>query len=175
MNDKSKVVVINGNAGAGKDEFVKCCEELIGKDYVFNYSTIDTVKFIATMLGWDGNKDEHGRQCLHDLKEYIVNHFNYPFCEIDDFFKFEPMGNYDIIFVHSREPEEIKKIVEKYNAITLLIRRDGITIPNNPADMNVEMYDYDYIINNNGTREDLKEKAWDFLEYILGKDKWDEL
>ena len=78
-----------------------------------------------------------------------------------------------LVFVHCREPEEIAKFVREMNAITLLIRREAIenNEQSNHADAEVFNYDYDYIIENNGTLEDLEESAITFLREIYqGKD-----
>ena len=50
------------------------------------------------------------------------------------------------IFIHCREPEEIKKFVERNDAITVFVKRPGNNqeIYNNHADANVEKYLYDY-------------------------------
>ena len=55
----------------------------------------------------------------------------------------------EIMFIHIREPEEIKRAVNSFNAKTLLIKRDGQEIiKTNYSDANVENYNYDYIIEN---------------------------
>ena len=55
----------------------------------------------------------------------------------------------EIMFIHIREPEEIKKVVDKFSCKTLLIKRDGTQkIISNDSDKNVENYSYDYVINN---------------------------
>ncbi len=45
---KKQIVVINGTSGSGKDTFVEFCQKY-GK--VKNFSSIDRVKEIATMIG----------------------------------------------------------------------------------------------------------------------------
>lgn len=63
-------------------------------------------------------------------------------------------------FFHIREPEEIlsfKNIIEKTptKIFTILIERKTSEKFSNDADKNVENFQYDYIIENNGT-------LWDF-------------
>lgn len=53
-----------------------------------------------------------------------------------------------------REPEEIQRYVDYLDAITVLVDRNG-HIPNNHADQNVYDFDYDVIIHNDDTLEDL--------------------
>lgn len=84
------------------------------------------------------------------LKDYDVDDFN------------------SIIFIHCREPKEIQKFVERKGAITLFITRPEINpIQTNDADANVCNYSYDYYISNDGTIDDLKEKAQEFLHKIF--------
>ena len=69
-----KIIVINGTGGAGKDTFVDVLKsKSYVKDYfIYNYSTIDRIKTIAEQCGWDGKKDEKGRQLLSDLKDAFI-------------------------------------------------------------------------------------------------------
>ena len=71
------------------------------------------------------------------------------------------------MFVHIREIEEIKKIKALLNAKTLLITSSRVAkITTNSSDANVEEYDYDYHIKNDGTLEELKEQAKEFVENL---------
>lgn len=70
-----------------------------------------------------------------------------------------------------REPEEIDKFVKKYNAITVLVSRkekDNVSHLS-WVDMNTWDYKYDYIIDNNGSLEDLYQSAVTFLEQLKGE------
>ena len=69
-----------------------------------------------------------------------------------------------VLFLHIREPEEIARAVKEFGAKTILIVRPIKQIVSNIADKGVYDYQYDFVINNNGTIEDLKEKAKDFLQ-----------
>lgn len=75
-------------------------------------------------------------------------------------------------------PEEISRAVETFGAETILIRNPGVRkIVSNHADANVERYKYDYIIENDGTLEQLERVAKLFIcdvicgEHIPEKDK----
>ena len=64
-----------------------------------------------------------------------------------------------IMFIHIRETSEIEKVKKLLNAKTLLITSKRVKkILTNASDANVEQYDYDYHIVNDGTLEELKEK-----------------
>ena len=169
MNKKYKqIFIINGSGGSGKDTFVslvrECMEEELNQNnLVDNFSSVDKVKEIAKIIGWDGKKTEKDRKFLSDLKLLCTEYNNMPFKSMQE--KVEEFKNDDaeFLFLHIREPEEIEKAKKVFNAETILIIRDNIKqITSNMADKNVRDYDYDIIIYNNGTFKELKSKAVDF-------------
>lgn len=89
-----------------------------------------------------------------------------------DLFNFElstwGIDKYGVIFVMCREPKEIHKFVDRLGAKTLCIRRAEAENAemSNHADKEVLNYNYDYYIDNNGTLEELEQKAKDFLTLI---------
>jgi dephospho-CoA kinase len=165
-----KVIIINGSGGSGKDLFVK----LVSNIYIdcINLSTVDKIKEIAkNNFGWKGEKTNKSRKFLSDIKRVWKEYNDGPFNDIINKIKTyeESNNNKDIIyFVHSREPKEIKNFVNYYKdkCVTLLIKRENIDIPNNDSDINVEKYNYDYIIKNNSSIEKLQKKALKFLKKI---------
>ena len=67
-----------------------------------------------------------------------------------------------------REPEEIIRAVKEFDAKTILVVRDTVKyITSNMADKNVFNYDYDYVIQNNGTITDLKQKAKELIDEVI--------
>lgn len=185
LDSNITLIVINGHPEAGKDTFVKMFAEVAGEDNVLNVSTIDYVKSIAIKCGWDGSKTPENRKFLSDLKDVLSQWGDVPYKQVmssidywlaarsvrmthnlgADYMWKAPRG---FIFIHCREPEEIKKFVERNDAITVFVKRPGNNqeIYNNHADANVEKYLYDYIINNNGTLEALSELAKDFYNLL---------
>lgn len=169
-----QVVVINGKPTVGKDSFVELCQKHLL--WCLNVSTVDCVKDLARWCGWDGTKDDRNRKFLSDLKDLLTNWDNVPFkkvCEaIESFEKKALLHDFpteDVLcFVHCREPQEIQKFVDKYNAITLLIRRDSAehAKASNHADESVLDYGYDFVVNNNSTLEKLEEMAIFFLKEL---------
>ena len=70
-----------------------------------------------------------------------------------------------MLFLHIREPNEIQRAKEKFNAKTILITRNSVKhITSNMADRNVFNYDYDLIINNDGSLDEFDTKANDFVK-----------
>lgn len=158
-----KLFIINGIGGSGKDTFV----EMIINNYnkkIINVTSSDEIKRVGKILGWNGEKDEKGRKFLADLMQLVRNYndgiFNY-WCE------FIGNNSNNIIFLHVREPIEINKYVKKFNCKTILVKRPNIIIPNNKSDMGVNDYDYDIIIDNVGSLEDLRNKVINFISQQL--------
>ena len=72
-----------------------------------------------------------------------------------------------VVFIHVREPKEIERLKIALNANTLLIKNDNIMSEfGNHADDMVENYEYDYVITNNGTLQDLEKSAKIFVDFI---------
>ena len=160
---EKQIIIINGTGGSGKDTFVEYCMKYAK---VVNFSSIDKVKEIATLIGWDGKKTEKDRKFLSDLKKLTTDYNDMAFNSIiDTVSDFEESDN-EILFVHIREPEEIHRAKISFNAKTLLVKRVGLSnITTNYSDANVDNYDYDYIIENT-TLEDLDNKANIFVNNL---------
>jgi hypothetical protein len=174
-----KIVVINGKAGTGKDTFVMMCQDVLGASRVLNISTVDFVKEVALFCGWNGSKTPKNRKFLSDLKDLLTEWEDIPFmkvcdtirnwsCELDEFEGYEAWCN-SVVFIHCREPKEIKKLIEEFDAISLLIRRDAAESVEqmNHADNEVLNYEYDYTMPNNGSLSELRARAEEFLRGCL--------
>ncbi len=46
---EKQIIIINGTGGSGKDTFVEFCSKY---GSIMNFSSIDKVKEIATLIGW---------------------------------------------------------------------------------------------------------------------------
>jgi guanylate kinase len=162
---KKQIIVINGSGGVGKDTFVDYCRIYAN---ILNISSVDKIKEAARILGWNGGKTESDRKFLSDLKllssEYNDYSYQYIKSHIDKFKMDKSLGT---IFIHVREPEEIERIKQEFGAITLLIvNPNKQEIKTNMADANVMNYKYDYVIVNDGTLEDLENRAIEFIKHI---------
>lgn len=143
-------VIINGIGESGKDTLVK----IIGKYYkIRNESSIDPIKNIAKIGGWNGKKDERSRKLLSDLKKLFIEYNDLPteyiVKQYDDFMKHEDQ---EIMFAHVREGAEIEKLknrIDKCPCITLLITNNRSPKSlGNSSDDRVEDYKYDYVYHN---------------------------
>ena len=169
-----KYFIINGRPRSGKDTFVNFCLEELGA-FGKLISTVDFVKKIATECGWDGTKDLKNRKFLSDLKDLLTNWGDVPYkktLQEIDMFKFDldcwNVPDKGVVFIMCREPKEIERFERELNAKSLLIRRASVEFEqqSNHADSEVLNHKYDYIIENNGTIDELKEKAKEFLKNL---------
>lgn len=186
---RTKVVIINGKPQSGKDTFCKYAQGYCDDDESANtliISSVDPLKEMLTQLGWDGTKTDKIRDMLMDMKQLWVQNQDGPtmflFNNILEFHK-ACTGEDNIVFVHIREPEEIKKLV---NALTgfesmgidvislLVIRKDGEDTPNQPAETRrsddealINSYEYDVTINNDEDLIKLQELAAEFVDKLL--------
>lgn len=165
------IVVVNGRPCSGKTTFEKLCMEEL--TYADIYSTIDFVKKIATECGWDGEKTDRNRKFLSDLKDLLTDWADVPYesvlkkkASIEQELKSYYLDDIDyILFVDSREPEEIDRFEKLLDAVSVVVRRPEVESEptSNHADENVLRHIYNYTIWNDGTIEDLKNKVISFI------------
>ena len=75
-----------------------------------------------------------------------------------------------LLLIDIREPEEIQRAAEVFDAITVFIKNDNVEdVTSNEADANVENYEYDYYITNNGTIEEFDQNIMNFYYMVLLK------
>lgn len=167
------LIVINGQGGCGKDSFVK----LFQKYYPNSFSTsiVDGVKEVARQIGWEGEKDLKDRKFLSDLKDVSEKYNDFPYRYTKETIEnlkniFDRKNSRLVVFVHAREPRDIKRLIDDYDAKTLLIRRPAVEGEyGNHADDMVFTMGYDYTIWNDSTMKELEDKAKFFLENVLDK------
>ena len=162
-----KVFILNGVGTSGKGVFA----EFVGK-YIptHKYSIIDLPKEAAKVLGWTGGKDEKDRRFLSDIMDLSTEYNDSPFRDVlsvvTDFKNNLLEG--EVLFVDMRDPKDIARAVETFGAETILIRNPNVEkIESNHADANVEDYNYDYIIENDGTLGQLDVMAKFFVREIV--------
>lgn len=168
------IFIINGSGGVGKDTFVELVStelnDILKKFHtVVNFSSVDKVKEIAKEIGWDGKKSEKDRKFLSDLKILTSDYCDMPFqsmrSKVSEFMNDEESI---LLFLHIREPEEITRAVKEFGANTILVIRNTVKhITSNMADENVFNYNYEFIIDNSGTKEELNNKAKKFVQEVI--------
>lgn len=174
-----RIFIVNGAPGCGKTSFEVFCKQAALKRgrLVEMYSTIDFVKDIAHKCGWDGKKTLENRKFLSDLKDLLTEWNDVPFKKtieavqsIESHWEiYEVWHEENMIFIDCREPREIRRLCEQLNAKSILIRRETNenAEASNHADRDILNYNYDIIIDNNGTLAELEQKAEKFVEKDL--------
>lgn len=162
------IYVINGYPESGKDTFVRFIQEAAGKEYmVLNLLTSTPAKEALKLLGWDGvTKTSVVRDTLSELIDLSTNLWDGPYRYIEhNIDALRGLTQDAIVFIHCREPHNIKRYVDDMGARTILINRPAVNVYHgNHADNDIMKYEkYDFTIQNNGTLEEFKEQAEIFL------------
>ena len=163
---ETKIVIINGQGGAGKDTFINFCGKYTQRT-VCNISSVAPIKEVAKMLDWNGEKDKKGRKLLSDLKRVSKEYNNFPVKYMLYSIK-RSIKDYDnpLIFLHIREIDEITEIKEILNEAFTLIIVNEHTEYGNDSDDNIYDYDYDYTVLNYKSLEDLEKRACLFVKML---------
>lgn len=161
------VFIVNGKPRAGKDTFVMILNRYMD---VYKYSAVTKVKEIATLCGWDGQKEERDRKFLHELKMLTSEYSDMAYQDVVNEIKKYRNGEIeaDVFVVDVREPEEIERLAKEVGAITIFIENNNVpAITSNAADANVENYEYDFVIQNNGTMKEFEDEIKIFMEFLM--------
>ena len=156
----TKTYIVNGRPESGKTTFELFCKEILeDRNYkVGIISTIDPIKKIALTLGWNGVKDAKGRKFLSDLKDALEDYCDFSYNYVKDIVE---SSEYDVIFVDSREPPQVKRFCDTLRAQSIIVKRQCLnnTEYSNHADIEVENYIYDIVIYNSTSLDELKTQA----------------
>ncbi len=144
-------------------------------------SSVDPVKEYLRTNGWEGNiwdgitKNEYWRKAMFDCKKMFIDMAKHYFDDyaIRKLYEYFGESGEGVLFFDIRESEYISQLKEyigvNYPGIdfkAVLIKKDIVEEFENYAyaDKNVEGYpEYDYVIDNNGTIEDLRGEAIKFI------------
>ena len=163
---KKLVVVINGAGGVGKDTL---CGFAAEEYRVRNVSSVDPIKKLARMAGWEGEKSDRARKMLSDLKRLFTEYNDLPLRYIQEQYAQFLNSGEQVMFVHIREPEEIARFVETApeHIKTLLITNSNreAAIYGNTSDDNVALYQYDGIYDNKYPLSETKTVFLDFFHH----------
>ncbi|MCM1062687.1 MAG: hypothetical protein NC452_20770 [Eubacterium sp.] len=163
-----QIFILNGTAGAGKDTFAELLNKHIPTKHI---SSITPVKEAAKALGWNGKKTDKARDFLCELKKFVNSQGDFIWDYLDkEVIDFQRSADTNILLIDIREPEEITKAVERYNAKTIKVARPrefSLSVTNS-SDKNVDAYEYDYTVGNFGDINAFKKTVKHFAdEYII--------
>ena len=165
-----KVICISGNAQNGKDTTAEImCEELEALGYsvvIAHYA--DLLKHICrAFFGWNGEKDEAGRQILQYVGTDVVRKQRPNFwvdfiVSVLDLFK----GEWDYVLIPDcRFPNEIEAMQnDGFDTTSLRVVRLNFESPltetqqQHPSEIALDDYVFDHTIYNDGTLDDLRRK-----------------
>lgn len=172
-----KIFIVNGQGGCGKTTF----EEAVAS-YARNYpnnkivgitSIIAPIKDVAKTFGYrEDRKDEKDRKFLFELKKLLGEYNDYPYSQMKLWILYYVYIGAEALFIDAREKEDIERLVNDYDAQTILIVRGPQKEYGNEADDKVfkDKVNYDYIINNDGSLSWLRDKAYKFYDEVIKGD-----
>lgn len=178
------VVIVNGFPRSGKDETVK--QTVIHlRDMGINaaqFSSIDPFRHAVEALGLDPHKKTPAmRALLSEWKASADKHFDFSTQQVANQCRATfnanngSLLNERVAFTFIREPHNIAKLKEALKhdemvVLAVLVKSDrSETVDSNTSDTDVENYEYDVVINNNGTIEDLADGCFDLASRIARK------
>lgn len=175
---RKKIFIVNGKPEAGKDTF----ENLVLKKVTgIKYSIIDPVKIVLQEIGlWDGKtKDGKIRKLMSDIKIALDEFCDFSFQNVKKYVRdFEnDVVPGSVMFIDMREKADIDRAVEEFEATTLYIDNKMNPIISNVADdfaSSKDNYNYDIIIDNSGTINELAAKASEFATVLINLGGCDE-
>ena len=168
-NIDKKIFILNGVHSTGKDTFVKYINEC-GVETV-HYSYVDFTRNMLKEAGVDiTNKTNKIRKLLCDINNALEEYDDIPFkdcCDVASDFETDWLEG-DWLVIDCREPKKIERLKQKLNAKTIFIKSDKKITADNSADKAVaEDYEYDYVIDNTGSLDDLKTNTLAFVKSLI--------
>ncbi len=170
-----KLFVLSGKAKSGKNEVAKMIQEYYKDKKCISISYAHYLKdYAKRIIGWDGREESKPRDFLQGLGiDLIKNQINDSFLVHrvrEDILVFSYF--YDVIIItDARLKEEILMPKREFGDVTIIrVERDafdnGLTDlqANHLTEIDLDDFnDYDYVIQNNGKKEDLEKEVWKVL------------
>lgn len=168
-NLKKRILVISGSASVGKDTFASILSQHVS---VRTVHIADKAKKVARSIGWNGKKDEKGRKLLSDLKiaidEFDDGCYKYVCNESTKFIKnLAEYRGIECLCIMMREPKDISRFVQNYNAVTVCVINRQKSVPHNIGDESVGNYEYDHIIDNSHSLKKFEDTISDFYKSVF--------
>lgn len=171
-----RIIIFNGQGGCGKTTTETILTDIAKKNGRKSYidSIINPIKNIAAeCFGWNGNKTNKDRKFLSDLKVISTEYNDFCYrCLISTLQILTDSEDIDFFLVDMREKSDIERIKRQFSddVVTVLVTRGKNKTYGNIADDNVSEINYDYIIDNKGTIDELRENIEALYDGIRGID-----
>lgn len=177
-----KVILVSGKAQNGKDTVASMLREKLTSDnhrvLLIHYA--DLLKYICrSYFGWDGDKNEKGRQMLQHVGTDVIRKQN-PTLWVDFIammLKYFP-ENWDYVIIPDcRFPNEVTTMVENgFDTVHLRVVRPNFESPlteeqqKHPSETALDNTVPDFYIENTGTLEELEATTSNWIkENLYGK------
>lgn len=166
-----QIIILNGSGTSGKGTFVKLLNKYIN---VLEYSIANKPKRVLKYAGVPiSEKTEEVRKAMSDMKVFLEQ-WDIPYKDVEsivnDFYNCNDYLDYKILSIDMREKHDIERAVSDYNAIKVLVVNKRVKqITSNIADAGVYDIEYDYVVHNDGSLEDLDNEAKKFLKWFYAK------
>lgn len=168
---KKKIFILNGVHSAGKDTFVEYLKECGVKTLHYSYVSF-TRAMLACWLTDISTKTIKMRKLLYDVNKALEEYDDIPFKDcLVTAEMFMDSEAYNCLVIDCREPAKIERLKQALGAETIFMKSDKTVTANNTADIAVlESYEYNYVIDNTGTLDDLKSKTKIFVDEVIKRD-----
>lgn len=167
-----QVFAVNGYPRSGKGSFVEFVKLIAKLKYNLVISSTSMIDPIKTLLYnnriWSPDKKtEKDRNMLSNMKDLLDEYCDYSYESVRTDLIGSKLLKEAAVFVDAREPKDLQRLVDDFGATTIFIKRDNHETASNHADSNVEKFEYDVVINNNDTLDDLKKAAEAFVDVYI--------
>lgn len=170
------VILISGKAQHGKDtsaEIMRRSMEDAGYRVVVTHYA-DLLKYICkTFFGWDGRKDEYGRQLLQYVGTDVIRSRapSYWVDFLSGFFSiFSDEWDY-VIIPDTRFPNEVSKMRESgFDTVHIRVKRENFVSPlteeqqHHPSEVALDAVEPDFWLINDGSIEELERRIKHWLK-----------
>ena len=166
-----KVILLSGKARSGKGT---AAEVILGKYQGKAFAFADDIKTIAyNYFGWHGEKDALGRKLLQGIgttgRNYNRDIWVNDTIDRIQWWTRQSSDNQLAVVTDTRYPNEIQRIKHEFSdVVTIRITRDSVEKLKHPSETALDQWtDWDYVVENNGTREEFQRKILEIMEGII--------
>lgn len=174
-----KVILISGKAQSGKDTVANCLHRALAfdKKRVLETHYADLLKYVCrNYFGWNGEKDEAGRQMLQYVGTDVVKK-QYPTLWVDFVVAILKCfhENWDYVIIPDcRFPDEVTTMIESgFDTVHLRVVRDNFESPltveqqQHPSETALDDVKPDFCIKNDGSLKKLDDTITKWIREIL--------